>query len=688
MTAIQDHLKALESTGPPSIWVDQDYLIVSISESAGRYLQYPGGPITSDLLKLVRPELQLELRTALLQAFERGKSIVTPPLSVYVDGKTERVVISVRLDKRNTEPNREHNRKAMVIFMEDESVSGDELQASKEGKPARQGDEMLQQLEAEVHHLRDRLQATLEEFNSSNEEMKAANEELQSINEEYRSTTEELETSKEELQSVNEELQTVNNELRSNVEEISRARSDLENLMDATQIATLFLDRDLKIKRYSPGMEKLFSVRPTDRGRPISDFTHKLGYQDLVDDARTVLEKLTIVERESTGPDGGSMLIRLLPYRTVDKRIDGVVISFVDITEVKNAERTRQNYESFYTLFHGSPVPTMLTRRDDNAIMNVNVAFLDYLTLGREDVIGHRPEAFNLNFGMETNELRLADKPIEDGNLRNFETKLVLPSGETRSILISVQHLYIQDTDAVLYTFVDITERVKAEMEIRRLNIERKTIEHKERHRIAQMLHDDLQQRLYAIKIYVNTLEETLQSGNSQSTQADFAETRKWLEESIALTRQLGADLSPLKLRDGGLVEAILSISSQMKSQYGLEVELSAAEFQTKFGDELQITLFQAVRELLFNVVKHSGSLKATVTLEPVKHDRVRIMVSDRGKGFDPKEILSEQNHSRGLRSIQQELLLFGGRLEVDSSEGGGTRMTINIPIGDSGSQS
>jgi PAS domain S-box-containing protein len=361
----------------------------------------------------------------------------------------------------------------------------------------------------------------------------------------------------------------------------------------------------------------------------------------------------------------------------------------VDITEVKNAERTRQNYESFYALFHGSPVPAMLTRHDDHVIMNVNVAFLDYLALGREAVIGHKSEEFNLNLDTGPNELSLVDKPVEDGNLHNFETELVLPSGETRSILRSVQHLYIQDTDAVLYTFVDITERVKAEMEIRRLNIERKTIEHKERHRIAQMLHDDLQQRLYAIKIYVNTLEENLQSGNRQSTQADFAETRKWLEEAIALTRQLGADLSPLKLRDGGLVEAILSISSQMKNQYGLEVELSAAEeFQTKLDDELQITLFQAVRELLFNVVKHSGSLKATVTLEPVRHDRVRIIVSDRGKGFDPKGILSEQNHSRGLRSIQQELLLFGGRLEVDSSEGRGTRMTINIPIVDSGFQS
>ena len=673
MPAMEDHLKALESLGPPSIWVDKDYLILNISESAGRYLLYPGGPVTNHLLNVVRPELQTELRSALFRAFEKGQSSISTPLSVQFDGKWSRVVIAVRPDNRNAEPNSEHIRNALVSFLEDESAT-DRLHESAEGKPEQPNIEMLQQLEGEVLHLRARLQSSLEEFNSSNEEMKATNEELQSVNEEYRSTMEELETSKEELQSVNEELQTVNNELRNNVEEISRAHSDLENLMDATQIATLFLDRDLKIKRYSPGMEQLFNIRPTDRGRPISDFTHKLGYQALLDDAATVLENLNVIERESTGPDNGSMLIRMRPYRTTDKRIDGVVISFVDITEVKNAERIRQNYESFYKLFHGSPVPTLLTRRENHVIMNANHAFLDYLNVRREDVIGHSLQELHLGLNMGPGEA------LEDNSIRTHEQEIELPSGEIRSILTSMQRISIQDTDAVLYSFIDITERVKAELEIHRLSVERKTIEQKERQRIARLLHDDLQQRLFAIKIH---LEEALQDKGGHSASVDLAKPMEWLAEAITMTRQLGEDLSPLNLREDNLVAGILSLSSQMKDQYGLDVELIDKGFKHQFHEEVQITLLQAVRELLFNVVKHSGSLAATVTLEQVNEDWFGIIVSDAGKGFDSKTMSGQSKGGRGLRIIQQELELFGCLLEIDSGEQKGTHMIINIPIGD-----
>ncbi len=676
-SVIQDQLKALEEWGPPSIWVDEDYLILNMSESAGRYLVYPGGPVTNHLLHLVRPELQTELRAALFQAFEKGKSMVSTPLNVHFDGGIERVVVAVRPDKRNTEPNREPDRRALVLFIQDESAADLEVPQTARDGSIRQSDDIVQQLEREVHHLRSRLQASLEDFNSSNEEMKAANEEMQSINEEYRSTTEELETSKEELQSVNEELQTVNNELRNNVEEISHAHSDLENLMYATQIATLFLDRDLKIKRYSPGMERLFNIKPTDRGRSISDFTHKLGYQNLVEDAGTILNDVATIERESTGPHGRSMLIRLLPYRTMDKRIDGVVISFVDITDVKNAEHARQNYESFYKLFHASPVPTLLIRQEDNQIMNANAALLDYLALKHENVMGHDAGEFDLALNRETNELS------QDGSVRNFEKELLLPSGETRSLMVSTQPIYIQETDSALLTFVDITERVKAEQEIHRLNIERKMVEYQERQRIAQLLHDDLQQRLFAIKIYLNNLDQESQRENPASAERDLVKPVEWLVDAITLTRQLSTDLSPLDSHHEGLAFSLLALSSQMKERHGLDVELIAEDFQLKFEEELQVTLFQAVRELLFNIVKHAESSKARVTMEQVDQDWAHIIVSDEGKGFDFTAILDQKKRGRGLRSIQQELKLFGCRLEVDSKENIGTRMTIQIPIGD-----
>jgi signal transduction histidine kinase len=162
----------------------------------------------------------------------------------------------------------------------------------------------------------------------------------------------------------------------------------------------------------------------------------------------------------------------------------------------------------------------------------------------------------------------------------------------------------------------------------------------------------------------------------------------EWLGEAIALTRQLSVDLSPLDLRKGGLAFAILSLCSQMKARYGLDVELTENDFALQFEDSSQITLFQALRELLFNIVKHSGSLKATVTLEQVDQNRAHIIVSDAGKGYNPRTVLDQKRRGRGLKSIQQELKLFGCQLEMDSAEQKGARMIINIPLRVSGSGS
>ena len=158
----------------------------------------------------------------------------------------------------------------------------------------------------------------MQENESSSEEMKAANEELQSINEEYRSTTEELETTKEELQSINEELQTVNSEIKNKLDEISRAHQELENLMGATEIATLYLDRELRIQRFTAGMQQLFNVMGADRGRRISDLTHKLEYEKFVEDAEHVLRTLVPLERELKKKKSGDwFLMRLRPYHHV-----------------------------------------------------------------------------------------------------------------------------------------------------------------------------------------------------------------------------------------------------------------------------------------------------------------------------------------------------------------------------------
>jgi two-component system CheB/CheR fusion protein len=241
-------------------------------------------------------------------------------------------------------------------------------------------DPVAQHLDREIERLKAHLRDTVEQYEASTEELKASNEELQAMNEELRSATEELETSREELQSINEELTTVNTELKSKVDELGHANSDMHNLMDATAIATVFLDRDLRITRYTPSAVSLFSLIPTDVGRPLTDLTTHLHYPDLVDDARRVLERLVPIEREVGQSDGSWFLARLLPYRTVEDRIAGVVLSFVNITERKQAEETRLWLSAVVT----STTDGIISFSLDQAILSWNA--------GAERIFGYTPQ--------------------------------------------------------------------------------------------------------------------------------------------------------------------------------------------------------------------------------------------------------------------------------------------------------
>ena len=197
----------------------------------------------------------------------------------------------------------------------------------------------MARLENELGLTRERLQSTIEELESTNEELKSSNEEYQSLNEELQSANEELETSKEELQSVNEELTTVNGELAHRVHELTRATSDLKNFLESTQIATVFLDNDLKVMNFTPAVTEIFHLVETDIGRPIAHIKSRIPFEDLQEDARRVLRTLNSVERAVQHPvTKARYIVRILPYRSVDNFIAGVVTTFVDVTALTRAE--------------------------------------------------------------------------------------------------------------------------------------------------------------------------------------------------------------------------------------------------------------------------------------------------------------------------------------------------------------
>ena len=223
---------------------------------------------------------------------------------------------------------------AMIVFKDVAAAKPE-----RKHRTAKQAtDARVLELEQVLQKAREEVQSIREEMQTSHEELKSANEELQSTNEELQSTNEELTTSKEEMQSLNEELQMVNAELQSKVDELSATSSDMKNLMDSTDIATVFLDNALHVRRFTSQATHIFKLLPGDTGRPLSDITHDLDYPGLQDDAREVLRTLVFSEKQITSGASGWYVVRIMPYRTLDNVIDGVVITFIDISEAKRLE--------------------------------------------------------------------------------------------------------------------------------------------------------------------------------------------------------------------------------------------------------------------------------------------------------------------------------------------------------------
>jgi two-component system CheB/CheR fusion protein len=319
------HQHLLTQFAPPSVLLNQDYDIVRISRGGGRYLELSEGEIVTNALKLVHPSLRIELRTALFQAMQQDMPVETRRVRLNIQGEPRLVNLLVQ---QLQEPEWMHGY-VLVIFSESTDFSGDGLNIPGDAES------LARQLEEELQRTKDQLRTTIEQYETAAEEHKAANEELQAINEELRATTEELETSKEELQAINEELTTVNQEMKYKVEELSQSNSDLQNLMASTQIGTIFLDRELRIRRYTASAQALFNLIPSDLNRPLAHVTHKLDYDQLSADAAQVLETLAKVEREIQSQDGNWYLARMVPYRTLEDKIDGVTLMFFDISERK-----------------------------------------------------------------------------------------------------------------------------------------------------------------------------------------------------------------------------------------------------------------------------------------------------------------------------------------------------------------
>ncbi len=523
--------RAAERHAPAYVVLDTDYEILNFSGRTGPFLEPAAGVATLGLLNLVHRELRFDLRAALLQVAAQRQAARIGPLMIGAAAGEEARRVSLVVEPLVDEAS--DACQFLVLFQEQgpETVPGQEGSSTP---PSLLRDEHVQRLEGELRTTKDRLQTTIEELESTNEELKSSNEEFQSINEELQSANEELETSKEELQSVNEELQTVNGELAQRVTELGQANSDLKNLLESTQIATLFLDFDLRVKSFTPSVADVFHLIDTDLGRPITHLASRVRYPELEDDIRRVIRTLGIVERQIGAADGPQFLVRVLPYRSLDNFIAGTVLTFLNITEtlrakelVREAEgrvrianatarivtweldaRTRQfgNIGSFDTIF-GAPPPTTLA------------AFLALLHPDDQPDVAHAFEG-----------------ALGNGGAIDIEARLALAAGESWIRLSGTR----QDGLLVgLFQDIDDAKRAAAQ---------------------RSLLMAELQHRVKNILAVVRTV--TDRTLHDATTLADFEERFSGRIDSLARTQGLLANRGLLGIELEQIVREELAATS------------------------------------------------------------------------------------------------------------------------------
>ena len=706
---IHIHHRMLEDYAPPSLVVSRDHEIVHLTAGAGRFLQFSEGVPSVNVLTAIRPELRSELRTALYQAAYLQRGVQAQGLAVTVDGR----VLHVNMEVRPARPEMELGQDYFLVLFEEAAEAVSPAPAAI--VPIR-GSDAVSQLESELTSVKAQLRLTLELHETQAEELKAANEEQQAVNEELRSSAEELETSREELQSLNEELNTVNQELRVKIDEQTRASDHINNLINSTQIATVFVDRSLRVQLFTPQARQIFSLIPADRNRPLSEIHTEVTALSLSQCVEQVLQHLQLIEQDVRTTDGRWWTMRLLPYRTVDDRIDGVVMTFVDVTERRQVERMLMLAESrLRWVLQSVTQHAIITMDSAGTIEDWNTGAELMFGFTRDEAIG-QPSAI-----IFTEEDRAAGMPAQEIAIARREGRAtderwhLRKDGERRYLSGLVSAVGEPQVEAFVKIAQDVTERKRWEDELRQLNQTLETrvnertqalsasreslqqelnerraaerqvrsllsrllsVQEEERRRIARDIHDDVGQQMTALHLKLDALRRAV---------PEDPIVQRQMTEIQAFTRQLdqNLDLFTWELRPAALHHLTLSAALRdyleiWSTNYGLPAAFRESDLpEGRFAPDVETNLFRIAQEALHNVHRHANAKAAEVHLGRAG-DKLVLTVKDDGVGFDPSAPSAPTGI--GLMGMRERAALLGGTVKIQSTPGSGTVVVITVP--------
>ena len=702
----------LERYGPPTVVVNRADEVVYFHGDTDPFLRHPAGEPTRDLFELLRPAMRPSVRNALRVAVREHRNVTAQ------DGEVE-TVTGVRQVYVTAAPVMEHAKSDFFLVSFDFDAGGavGAERAPLAGRPiAIAGDPSGHPAEhdAELRSLRRQLQSSIEAFEISNQELKASNEEVISINEELQSTNEELETGKEELQSVNEELLTVNMQLQNKIAELEGATNDLTNLLSSTDIAVVFLDTRFRVRRFTPAVRDLMDLIDSDIGRPITDLARKFTDANLLHDAEAVLQTLIPIETEVCSASGTWYLRRVLPYRTAENHISGVVITFFDIAARKRAEQEiLEAQENLHAVLEQLPAAVVIAHAPSGSLILANR--IAATLFGRPFLLPSQHSNLETLHATLTafhpdgrlylpGEWPLARSLASRAAVVGEEIHLEGPKGVRK--VLSVSSAPVEDpagnTVAVVGVFWDITDRMRSEQSEREARDAAISANNAKDEFIATVSHE-LRTPLNTIRLWVRMLgsgrmsEEDRLSGVRTIERAALAQ-QKLIDDLLDVSR-IASGKMRLNVQQVRLADCILNAFDAVNpvaNARGQRLEVHVAEEVGRVRadpDRVQ----QIVWNLLSNATKFTPKGGRIALAARRNGDDVEITVTDSGIGIAPEflphvfdkfrqaETGSARKYSGlglGLGIVRQLVELHGGTIELSSAgEGKGTMCKVVLPL-------
>ncbi len=676
------------------VLVDLKGQIIQFHGQTGKYLNMPTGEPVLNICHIAKEGLSTRLLGAMHEAVRDGKTVVLDSVPVTRDEGGPFVRVTIAPASQSGEA----PTLLAVIFEDVPRPSTPRVEESQ----GSESEIVVRQLEYALRATQQELQYNIEQLQASNEELRVANEEVVSSNEELQSTVEELETSKEELQSVNEELTTVNTELHDKVEQLAKANSDMDNFLKATEISMLFLDSELRIRFFTPVTTRLLKLIPSDTGRTISDLSMNFIGYELTPDALAVARGAAAIEREVQHADGSYYLVCVRPYHTKRNLIDGVVVTFSDVTRLRRAEKQTRR------------LATVVTDSNDAVLLFDRAGQILAWNRGARNMYGWS-EAEAL--GMAIQDLMPSDKTAEVADLilrmiagetvASFETQRKKKDGSIADIWVTATAVLDESgkmVEAIATTERDIAQRKKAEEHIRALNeqLKHRVSEldaiNKELEGFAYSVAHDLQAPLRHISGFVKLLQQKMVDYPDVETR-DYMDTifeaskkmSKLIDLLLNFSRLGRTQMQKRKVNLNTLVsEVIREMQEELKER---KIVWEIDELPDVHGDQYLLKLVMV--NLISNAVKFTSTRPQSEIRIGCKDevDSFTCSVKDNGVGFDMKYVsklfgVFQRLHSEnefegtgiGLANVQRVIARHGGRVWAEGAMGQGATFYFTLP--------